>query len=1050
VTTTELWGVLSPVLHALVEPLSSPASRTYAPSLLVAALVALAVERRRAGRGWTLRRALGAHLWGEVSARLDVQLLAVRQLLRFIGLLEIGSALGLALAIVRGLDHALGRPATPSLPVPLVIAIYSSLLFIVGDLSRFLLHRAAHRVPWLWSFHKVHHSATVLTPLSFHRIHPVESLLFQLRGVLVTGTLAGLAYWLWRGHATVLSVLGVEAVGFAFNLAVGNLRHSHVWLPFPAALERWFLSPAQHQRHHGATWAEHESNYGTWLAVWDRLGGSLRPSGDRPPERLGLGPRESNHVQELWSALVDPFRESARRLRGGRRGRALAAAGLLASWSARADDAPPPADSGDDLDTPGESIIVEGSRAPTPTGAAHEIGAETLERDEQDDIHRVLAKVPGVYVRGEEGHGLRPNIGMRGANSDRSAKVTLLEDGVPLSPAPYAAPAAYYFPLTTRLAGVEVFKGPSSIAQGPQTIGGAVNFLTRDVPRAAAAAIDVASGSHATTKLHGWAGTGDERGGLLLEGAHLSSAGFKHIDGGGPAGFERQDLMAKGELDLGASLLSAKLGYGRELSYETYLGLTLDDFADDPYRRYAASAGDVMQWQHTQASLGWEVRPADTLLVRTVAYHNWLDRDWTKLNGFAGGPDMHALLLDPDAGQAATYVAILRGEEDSASADQALQVGTNAREFHNFGLQSVARWWTGSGKRSNLLEVGVRLHDDEATRLHTEDPQGMVSGTLVDNGNPTVTTLDSVSRARALATWARDDLALGPVHLVPGLRLEHVVTASGDSDSGPIDPQARTILLPGLGVLVNTTPWLAVLGGVHRGFSPVAPGSSEDTLPETAWNAEAGLRAYSGPFSAELVGFGSLYDNVYGQCSLSAGCADEAVDTQYNGGEAWVAGVESGLGHGVELPRSLFLSARLTYTYTYAAFQSEFYSDFPQWGYVQVGDELPYVPGHQGAAEVELEGRRARITIGGTHRGQMRDVAGQGKVPTTERLPAATVFDISTDVDITRSASAYLLVRNVLDTVTLESLRPYGARPGAPLTVMLGLKYPSPRTQTLE
>ena len=107
---------------------------------------------------------------------------------------------------------------------------------------------------------------------------------------------------------------------------------------------------------------------------------------------------------------------------------------------------------------------------------------EELEAQNYDDVHRVLKQVPGVYVRDEDGLGLRPNIGLRGANSDRSAKVTLMEDGVLMAPAPYSAPAAYYFPLTTRLTAVEVFKGPASIQYGPQTIGGALNMSDEVYP----------------------------------------------------------------------------------------------------------------------------------------------------------------------------------------------------------------------------------------------------------------------------------------------------------------------------------------------------------------------------------------------------------------------------------------------------------------------------------------------------------------------------------------------------------------------------------------
>ena len=123
-----------------------------------------------------------------------------------------------------------------------------------------------------------------------------------------------------------------------------------------------------------------------------------------------------------------------------------------------------------DAATPTVSIIGEPAELPRVVGSAHSVDEETLEREEHDDIHRVLRTVPGVYVRGEDGYGLRPNIGLRGADPNRSAKVTLMEDGILFGPAPYSAPAAYYFPMTTRLTGVEVFKGPAAVRSNGGTL----------------------------------------------------------------------------------------------------------------------------------------------------------------------------------------------------------------------------------------------------------------------------------------------------------------------------------------------------------------------------------------------------------------------------------------------------------------------------------------------------------------------------------------------------------------------------------------------------
>ena len=217
-----------------------------------------------------------------------------------------------------------------------------------------------------------------------------------------------------------------------------------------------------------------------------------------------------------------------------------------------------------------------------------------LETQEHDDVHRVLKQVPGVYIRDEDGFGLRPNIGLRGASSDRSAKVSLMEDGVLMAPAPYAAPAAYYFPLTTRLSGMEVFKGPSAIKYGPNTIGGALNFTTRSsVPRGQRGEIDIAMGSYAQ-KVHAYFGQGARGFGYIIEGARIDSNGFKDLDTGQETGFQKDDWMLKGHVQSQTDggvfhRLELKLGFAQERSSETYLGLTDEDFNATPYRRYAAS-----------------------------------------------------------------------------------------------------------------------------------------------------------------------------------------------------------------------------------------------------------------------------------------------------------------------------------------------------------------------------------------------------------------------------------------------------------------------------
>ena len=1032
---------LPPLLEALLAPFLDPGSRTFWGGLAASAVIALLVWGTRRPPGWSLAAA-----WQGLrspSAQLDVQLLLARQLQGFLlGAPAVAGGWWLATHAVRLLDGALGVPTPPPLSPSAVALLYSVALFVVWDLSRFLAHMLMHRVPALWAFHQVHHSATVLTPLTFHRVHPVESAVYQFRGALATAAVAAPFFWLFRAQADAITLLGVPAIGLVLNVLTGNLRHSHVWLRFPPAVERWLLSPAQHQRHHSADPADFDANYGTWLAVWDRLAGTLRDSGAAPPAAFGVPDAERNHGDDLISAWIGPFRALLPRPRGLVLASSAVLLLLAGSAFAGEDDEGGEEDEAAVSEYGSSMIVYAPDGTPRVAGSAHVVDEAVLEQLELNDIGRILTvAVPGVNVRDEDGYGLRPNIGIRGANSDRSAKITLMEDGVLLAPAPYAAPAAYYFPMPTRLTGVEVFKGPAAIRYGPHTVGGAVNVLTRQIPRGTAYGLDLGGGSYLTAKGHGWVGTSNDRAGILIEGVHLHTGGFKELDTGGPTGFDRTDLMLKARYTPAAGhRLGLKLGYGRELSHETYLGLSTDDYAETPYRRYAATQNDLMRWNHTQAELSWTVQPSTALQVRTVAYHHWLGRAWTKFNGFASGIDVHDLLQQPDpTGQAAVYLAILQGQEDSTIDDQALLIGTNDRNFHSMGVQTEARWETYGDNSSSTLEAGIRLHADIVDRLHTEDPFFMQGGALVATGAATDTLLDSHTTAEALAAHLHEDLRLKDTHLIPGLRLEVVRTSRVDVGADPYETLIRPTLLPGLGLLQGVGPWLDAFAGSYRGFSPVAPGQPAEVRPEVSWNHEAGLRLHQGDLHAEVVGFLNDYQNITGQCTLSGGCEGAQIDQQYNGGEALIYGAEAAAGHVFLLPGELSLPLDLTYAWTRSRFQTGFSSGFPQFGTVEVGDSLPYVPEHQGSARLTLKHPRFSAMVATTARSGMLDEAGTFPVSDTD-VPAQLLLDAALSANLTERVQLYATGNNLTNSAALASWRPFGARPIAPLQIMGGIK----------
>ncbi len=685
-----------------------------------------------------------------------------------------------------------------------------------------------------------------------------------------------------------------------------------------------------------------------------------------------------------------------------RRALAVMVAGVLApaAAAAQADSIEPTEGSGQ---TPDEAVALgpihlgfEPEELRTLGGAAHVIDAETLEEHGLDDSETIVQQVPGVQVRTEDGHGLRPNIGLRGTSSERSRKITLMEDGVLFGPAPYAAPAAYYFPLMTRMVGVEVMKGPATVLYGPQTVGGAINLLSRQVPRSLAGGVEIAGGTDLYRRTHAHIGSGWTWGGFLVEGAYVGSAGFKEIDGAPDAstGFDRGEVLGTLELRPGRGLhtLSLRGGASAELSRETYLGLTDADYAADPDRRYAASARDRMDW------LRWELRArhraelGSGVSIDTVAYRHALDRTWRKANRFAGA-DFSDVLAAPDEGLNRVFYDVLSGSVDSASPAETLLLGTNARSYVSQGVQTEVEWEQDGARAEHELQVGLRLHNDHIERDHSERGWDMAGGELVRDLLPASTTADNRDEATAVAGFVSYLVRWRDLSVSPGARVEHVRTTSDDRLADEELSDTQTAVLPGLGLHYAVADDWGVLAGVHRGFSPVSPGQARRTRPEYSVAYEAGVR-YGGETqiaSGEVVGFFNDYANLTSECSFSTGCDDASVGDQYNAGAVDVYGVEA-LGRvDVPLPRGWSLPISATYTLTASRFGSAFSSADPQLGDVERGDALPYVPLHQGRVELGARDPRFRVSVAGTFVGPMLEEAGRrGEAPFRSRFVVRT------------------------------------------------------------
>lgn len=696
--------------------------------------------------------------------------------------------------------------------------------------------------------------------------------------------------------------------------------------------------------------------------------------------------------------------------------------------------------------------VIFGSKfeAKNRTGSSYYISEQEIRKFNYTDINRTLRTVPGVNVYEEDGFGLRPNISLRGTSPERSAKISLMEDGVLIAPAPYSAPAAYYFPTIARMQAVEILKGSSQVQFGPFTTGGAINMISTEIPDTFGAFLSSSYGSFASGRLHAQLGDSQRNFGYSLEYLNYNSNGFKNLDTGGDTGFDKNDLVAKFRINTApeASLgqeLEFKIQYADETSEETYLGLTQADFDETPFRRYSGSQQDEMTTEHFQLMATHTLKFSDYFRITTIGYRNQFSRNWYKLdqvtvNGESQG--IAAILEDPDSFSA--YYDLIRGAADSS--DDALAVKANNRDYLSAGVQTKFDYhWTGEHSFHDL-EIGLRYHYDEEDRFQWVDDYAIRSNTMVltTAGIPG-TDANRISDSRAFAAFAMYKFKYKELTVTPGIRYENIRLSrenfgSSDPDRTGSDRSTRenqvAIFIPGLGFNYNWNT-TSFFGGVHKGFSP--PGNQEGQDPEESINYELGSRFSLGGLNGELVGFYNDYSNLLGS-DLAATGGTGSLD-QFNAGEVAILGLEALFNYNL-LPnsRNFILPVTLGYTFTDTEFKNSFGSEDGLWGEVNAGDELPYISRHQLNAGLALEHSRFELNFNARYNGEFRTQAGTGTIPDQERVASNFILDFAGKYRINDHINLTGNIINLLDETYAVARVPAGLRPGHPFGAYAGIE----------
>jgi Fe(3+) dicitrate transport protein len=676
------------------------------------------------------------------------------------------------------------------------------------------------------------------------------------------------------------------------------------------------------------------------------------------------------------------------------------------------------------------SIIGTEQDARELAGTGSVIDSKQIAIEAARDINQLLKTVPGVYIQEEDGFGLRPNIGIRGATSERSSKVTLMEDGVLIAPAPYSNPAAYYFPTTSRMHAVEVLKGAPLLRYGPQTTGGVINLISTPIPEEMSGNINLSYGQNAEADLLANYGGRSGDFGFLIETTQRSADGFKDIDrSSSDTGYEISDYLVKLLWEGESQSLAFKAQYSEEISDETYLGLTDADFKRDEDRRYGLSEIDEMDNDHSGYNLVYRNELSDGVSMSATAYYNEFARDWFKLSG--GGD----FIDDANAGDAVAQ-GILDGTEDVTD----LQYKHNNREYTSKGFELNFDVAVGD----HQLALGGRIHEDEMDRFQPVEIYSQIDGQLVFDKNKAPTGSNNrLEKAEATSLWAVDSWTVNDaLNVNLALRWEDV-----DSSRKQYADEARNELdsrrsnsdnqwLPGASFTYDLSNSWQILGGVHKGFSPLGGGAKENQEPETSTNWEAGVR-YNGTWFVEVVGFYSDFENQTENCSNANPCSNDATSGSFVTGEAVIAGLEFQASSSFELGE-FTLPVDFMYTYTDAAISEDNVTS----GFMD-GDQLPSIAENTLSLRVGLEGKNGwdNYLVAKYTDEMCMDLGCNNSSADFDKSEDIFVIDYISRYNLSADSVVFLKLENLLDERAIVSRQPDGARPNKPRTAIVGVEW---------
>jgi Fe(3+) dicitrate transport protein len=703
---------------------------------------------------------------------------------------------------------------------------------------------------------------------------------------------------------------------------------------------------------------------------------------------------------------------------------------------------------------PGLTIIGTPAERTTIPGGAQVLDRATLERARVFTTNEALRKISGVNVRDEEGLGLRPNIGIRGLNPTRASKTLLLEDGIPVTIAPYGDNAAYYHPPVGRMERIEVLKGAGSILHGPQTVGGVINYITPGLP----------TRSGGTVRLTG--GSNNFANGYVRAAAANGDVGAVFDLGRWRANGARENIRADvtdASLKLFVPLveghrLTAKTNVYREASQVTYSGLTEGEWAADP--RQNPFRNDHFTVDRLGATAAHEFTRGAQRITTTLYGHDITRPWWRQSSNSAQRPNDRS---DPNCG----------GMDNLESG---CGIEGRVRRYQVLGVESRASRPLVFSQLAGSLDIGLRVHRETQDRQQINGASHLsrTVGSASNVGSGIVE--DNRRTTDAVAGWLQARIGTDRLTVTPGLRLEHIdirrlnrrpVT---DSPDGVFGETSLTELIPGLGATFTASSTVTLFAGAHRGFSPPrnediisnTTGGAVELAPERSWNYEVGARwTPRAAWTIDATAFRLDFTNQIVPASVAGGTGAALTSTGqtlHQGLELDVRGELLDRGGftpfvqvaGTWVAVARFEGARFAYVGAGGGdVVGKVYGEQNSAGsrtQVDVrGNRLPYAPEwtatttigvrHTTGADLSLEAVHVGRQFGDAANTAVTVADGQQGV-----LPASTLWNVAANMPVRPlGVTAFATVKNVFDALVIVD-RTRGLLPGMPRLVQFGIE----------